>query len=40
MEFFDNCERTLKSWKFTDDRVCNIDETGESTVVQSPNIVA
>jgi hypothetical protein len=29
-----------KSWKFTADRVYNIDETGVSTVVLSPNIVA
>jgi hypothetical protein len=29
MEFFDNYELALKSWKFTADRVCNIDETGD-----------
>jgi len=40
MEFFDSYERTLKSWKFTAYRVYNIDKTGVSTVVQSPNIVA
>jgi len=40
MEFFDNYERALKSWKFTADRVYNIDETGESPVVHTPNIVA
>jgi hypothetical protein len=40
MEFFDNYERALKSWKFTADGVYNIDETGVSTVVQSPNIFA
>ena len=40
MEFFDNYERVLKSQKFTADRVYNTDETGESTVVLSPNIVA
>jgi hypothetical protein len=39
MEFFDNYEHAFKSLKFTADRVYNIDETGESTVVQSPNIV-
>jgi hypothetical protein len=40
MEFFDNYERAFKSWKFTADRVYNIDKTGVSTVVQSPDIVA
>jgi len=40
MEFFDNYEPALKSWEFTAARVYNIDETGVSTVVQSPNIVA
>ena len=40
MEFFDNYEHALKSWKFTADRVYNIDKTGISAVVQSPNIVA
>ena len=40
MEFFDNYERALKSWKFTADRVYNIVETGKSIVVQPPNIVA
>jgi hypothetical protein len=40
MEFFDNFERAHRSWKFTADRVCNIDETGVSKVVLSPNIVA
>ena len=39
MDFFENYECTLKSWKFTADRVRNIDETGVSTVAQSPNIV-
>jgi hypothetical protein len=38
--FFDNYERALKSWEFTAYRVYNIDETGVSTVVQSPNVVA
>jgi hypothetical protein len=40
MEFSDNYERALKSWKFTADRVYNTDEAGVSTVVQSPNILA
>jgi hypothetical protein len=40
MEFFDNNERALKSWKFTADRVYNIDETGVSIIVQPPNSVA
>jgi hypothetical protein len=38
IEFFDNYKRALKFWKFTADRVYNIDETGVSTVVQSHNI--
>jgi len=40
MEFFDNYEPALISWKFTADRMYNIEETGVSTVVQSSNIVA
>jgi len=40
MEFFDNYDCELKSWKFTADRVYNIDETGVSTFIVSPNIVA
>jgi hypothetical protein len=40
MEFFHNYMRALKAWKYTADRVYNIDKTGESIVVQSPNIVA
>jgi hypothetical protein len=40
MEFFNNYEPTLKSWEFTADRVYNINETGVSTFIQSPNIVA
>ena len=40
MEFFNNYERGIKFWNFTADRVYNIDKTGVSTVVQSPNIVA
>ena len=40
MEIFDNYEGALKSWEFTADRVCNIDETGVSTIVQFPGIVA
>jgi len=40
MEFFDNYERALKSWKFTADRVYNIEETRVSAVVESPNIIA
>jgi hypothetical protein len=40
MEFFDNYECTLGSWKFTADRVHNIDKTGVSTFIQSHNIVA
>jgi len=40
MEFFDNYERALKFWKFTADRMYNIEETGVSTVLQPFNIVA
>ena len=40
MEFFDNYECPLKSWKFTADSVYNIDETGVSIVVQSLDTVA
>ena len=40
MEFFDNYERALKSWKFTAVRVYNIDETRVSVFVLSPNIIA
>ena len=35
-----NYKRVPKSWEFTPDRVHNTDETGVSTFVQSPNIVA
>jgi hypothetical protein len=40
MEFFENYGRALKPWKFTADRVCNIEETGTATAVQSPSAVA
>jgi hypothetical protein len=40
MEFFDNYERSLKSWKFTADRMYNIDETRVFTVVRSATTVA
>ena len=40
MKFFDNYGRALKSWNFIAGRMCNIDGTGVSTVVQSANIVA
>jgi hypothetical protein len=30
----------IKPWEFLADGVYNIDETGVSTVVQSPNVVA
>ena len=40
MEFFNYYEYPFKSWKFTADRVYNIEETGVSTIVQSPNNVA
>jgi hypothetical protein len=40
MVFFNNHEPPLKSWEFIADRVYIIDETGVSTIVQSPNIFA
>jgi DDE superfamily endonuclease. len=40
MECFDNYECALRCWEFSADRVYNINETGESTVVQSPNSIA
>jgi hypothetical protein len=40
MEFFKNYEQALQSGIFTGDRVYNLDETGISTVVQAPNVVA
>ncbi|KAK9703615.1 hypothetical protein QE152_g29245 [Popillia japonica] len=39
-EFFSNYERVLLRHEFTPDREYNLDETGISTVVQAPNIVA
>ena len=40
MEFFDSYECALKFWKFTADRMYNIDEAGVCTVLQSPDTVA
>ncbi|GFG39978.1 hypothetical protein Cfor_09035 [Coptotermes formosanus] len=40
MGFFNSYECALKSWEFTADHMYDIHETGVSTVVQSPNIVA
>lgn len=39
-EFQDNYERALQSYPFTPNKIYNIDETGITTVVQSPNVVA
>lgn len=39
-EFFDNYERALRSGVFQAEHIYNIDETGVSTVVQAPNVVA
>lgn len=39
-EFQDNCERALQKHHFTADQIINLDETGVTTVVQTPNIVA
>ncbi|GLV33551.1 hypothetical protein CBL_21471, partial [Carabus blaptoides fortunei] len=39
-EFFQNYERALQSKEFSPDRIYNLDETGVSTVLQSPNVVA
>ena len=40
MQFFDNYEPALEFCAFTADRMYYIDERGESTFVQSPDIVA
>jgi hypothetical protein len=40
MQFFDNYEPALGFCAFTADRMYYIDERGESTFVQSPDIVA
>ena len=38
IEPFDNYELALKSWEFIADRMYDVDGTGVSTFVQSPNI--
>jgi hypothetical protein len=40
IELSDNYEPELKPWEFTADRVYNIYETGVSTVIRTPNILA
>lgn len=40
MFFFDLYEKALKKYPVTPDRIYNIDETGVSTVVDPPNVVA
>jgi hypothetical protein len=39
-EFYENYQLALTTHSFTPDRILNVDETGVSTVVQSPNVVA
>lgn len=39
-EFFSNYERALTSGNFTGSNIYNLDETGVSTVVQAPNVIA
>lgn len=39
-EFHENLERALNMHKFSAERIFNLDETGLSTVVQSPRVVA
>lgn len=39
-EFYDNYERALKADIFQAQQIFNIDETGVSTVLQAPNVVA
>lgn len=39
-EFFNNYERALTMANFTGDKIYNLDETGVSTVVQAPNVIA
>lgn len=39
-EFQNNYKKLLTKFKFTGDRIYNLDETGVSTVCQAPNIVA
>lgn len=39
-EFFDNYERAVKAGAFTAENIYNLDETGISTVLQAPNVVA
>lgn len=40
MKFYDNYETALQSGEFTGDRIYNLDETGVTTVVQAPKVVA
>lgn len=39
-EFLDNYERAIRSDDFTAERIFNLDETGVSTVLQTPNAIA
>ncbi|XP_055906379.1 uncharacterized protein LOC129941699 [Eupeodes corollae] len=39
-EFHSNYERALGKFNFTADRIFNLDETGVTTVVQAPNVIA
>lgn len=39
-EFFDNFERIMLRYKFTPDRIVNLDETGINTVLPTPKVLA
>lgn len=39
-EFFDNYERAITRYKITPERIYNLDETGVTTVMQAPKVIA
>lgn len=39
-QFFDNLTQVQEKYKFTPDRILNTDETGISTVLQAPKVIA
>lgn len=39
-EFFDNYMTVMESYKFSPDRIYNIDETGITTVLSTPRVIA
>jgi hypothetical protein len=38
--FFDNLELVYQKYEFSSDRIVNVDESGVSTVLQTPKVVA